>query len=237
MRRFIVRLGRLSAGPPVDKLAIAAELLPVFAALAVGRQLSRPSRLVALLFVLWFCEDLAQQVLIHLHRTNNWLQHLTMPVEAALLLWAFSLWQDRQVARRAILLCIPIYVVVWLVLQVFVESLDRLSQYAGPMSYLLVLAVAAFTLVSKSARAVSPGWRQPWFWVSAGMIILMGSQVALNPITNILIATHQRGAAIFQAFGAVGILSYSLTTWGILCERRHPSSGGSSSLPPWQLES
>lgn len=221
----------------MEKLAIIAELLPVFAALAVGRRLSRPSRLIVVLFLLWFCEDLTQQLLIHLHHNNNWLLHLTMPFEAALLLWAFSLWQDSEVARRAILLAVPIYGMVWLVLQLFVERLDRLSQYAGPMSYLLVLAVAAFTLVSKSARTVLPGWRQPWFWVSAGIIIDMGSQVALNPITNILIATHQRGAAIFQAFGAVSILSYSLTTWGILCERRHPSSGGSSSLPPWQLES
>jgi hypothetical protein len=221
----------------VEKLAILAELLPVLAGLAVGRRLSRPSRVVVILFVLWFCEDMTQQLLMHLHQNNNWLLHLTLPVEAALLLWAFSMWQDSQVARRAILLAVPIYVVVWLVLQVFVESLDRLSQYAGPMSYLLVLAVAAFTLVSKSARAVSPGWRQPWFWISAGMIIVMGSQVALNPITNILIATHQRGAAIYQAFAAVSIVSYSLTTWGILCERRHQSFGGSSSLPPWQPES
>lgn len=217
-------------------LAIIAELFPVLAALAVGRRVSRPSRLIAILFLLWFGEDLVQQLLIHLHHNNNWLLHLTMPFEAALLLWAFSLWQDSEVARRAILLAVPIYVAVWLVLQLFVEQLDRVSQYAGPMSYLLVLAIAAFTLVSKSARATEPGWRQPWFWISAGMIIDMGSQVAYNPITNILIATHQRGAAIFQAFAAVSILSYSLTTWGILCERRHPSSGGSSSLAPWQQE-
>jgi len=221
----------------VNKLAIIAELLPVIAALAVGRHLSRPSRLIVILFVLWFCEDLTQLLLIHLHHNNNWLLHLTMPFEAALLLWAFSQWQDSEVARRAILLAVPIYVVVWLALQLFVERLDRVSQYAGPMSYLLVLAVAAFTLVSKSARTSEPGWRQPWFWISAGMIIDLGSQVALNPITNILIATHQKGIAIYQAFAAVSILSYSLTTWGILCERRHPSSGGSSSLPPWQLES
>ena len=218
-------------------LAIIAELFPVLAALAVGRRLSRPSRLIAVLFLLWFSEDLAQQLLILLHHNNNWLLHLTMPFEAALLLWAFSLWQDSEVARRAILLAVPIYVVVWLVLQLFVERLDRLSQYAGPVSYLLVLGVAAFTLVSKSARTTSPGWRQPWFWISAGMIIDMGSQVALNPITNILIATHQRGFALYQAYSAVSILSYTLTTWGILCERRHPSSGGSSSLPPWQPES
>lgn len=221
----------------MDKLAILAELLPVVAGVMVGRSLSRPSRLVVALFVLWFCEDLAQVLLIHLHHNNNWLLHLTMPFEAALLLWAFSLWQDSEVARRAIVLVIPIYAVVWLVLQLFVERLDRLSQYAGPMSYLLVLAVAAFTLVSKSARTSEPGWRQPWFWISAGMIIDMGSQVALNPIANILIATHERSDLIFQAFGVVSILSYSLSTWGILCERRHPSSGGSSSVPPWQLES
>ena len=45
------------------------------------------------------------------------------------------------------------------------------------------------------------------------------------------------GSKLYQAYSAVSILSYSLTTWGILCERRHPSSGGSSSLPPWQPES
>jgi hypothetical protein len=221
----------------VDKLAIVAELLPVIAAFVVGRRLSRPSRLIAILFVLWFCEDIANLLLRLMHHNNNWLLHVTMPFEAALLLWAFSLWQDSEVARRAMLLAVPIYAVVWLVLQLFVERLDRLSQYAGPMSYLLVVAVAAFTLVSKSARTMTPGWRQPWFWISAGMIIDLGSQVALNPISNILIATHQRGHAIYQAFGVVSILSYSLTTWGILCERRHPSSGGSSSLAPWQLES
>jgi len=221
----------------VERLAILAELLPVCAALIVGRRLSRPSRLIAALFLLWFAEDVALQLLILLHRNNDWLPHLTMPFEAALLLWAFSLWQDSEVARRAMLLAIPIYVAVWLVLQLFVERLDRLSQYAGPMSYLLILAVAAFTLVSKSARTVAPGWRQPWFWISAGMIIDMGSQVALNPITNILIARHQRAVAIYQVYGAVSILSYSLSTWGILCERRHPSSGGSSSPPPWRLES
>lgn len=221
----------------MDSLATIAELLPLFAALAVGRRLSRPSRLIVILFVLWFCEDAVQILLIHLHHHNNWLLHFTLPLEAALLLWAFSLWQDSEVARRAMLLAVPLYVVVWLVLQLFVERLDQVSQYAGPMSYLLVLAVAAFTLVSKSAHTVTPGWRQPWFWISAGMIIDMGSQVVFNPITNILIATHQRGAAIFHAYAAVSILSYSLTTWGILCERRHPSSGGSSSLPPWQLES
>lgn len=221
----------------MEKLAIIAELFPVIAAISVGRRLSRASRLIVILYVLWFCEDLAQILLVHLHHTNNWLLHLTMPFEAALLLWAFSLWQDSEMARRALVLVIPIYAVVWLVLQLFVERLDRLSQYAGPMSYLLVLAVAAFTLVSKSARASEPGWRQPWFWISAGMIIDMGSQVALNPIANILIATHERSDLIFQAFGVVSILSYSLSTWGILCERRHPSSGGSSSVPPWQLES
>lgn len=217
-------------------LAIIAELFPVLAALLVGRRLSRPSRFIVVLFVLWFCEDLAQVLLIRLHHSNNWLLHLTMPFEAALLLWAFSLWQDREVPRRAMRLVIPIYVVVWLVLQLFVERLDSVSQYAWPLSNLLVLAVAAFTLVSKSAQTMEPGWRQAWFWISAGMIIDMGSQVAYNPITNILIATHQRGAAIFQAFAAVSILSYSLTTWGILCERRHPGSGGSSLLAPWQQE-
>jgi len=220
----------------VIRLAIIAELFPVLAALAVGRHLSRPSRLIAVLFLLWFSEDLVQQLLIHLHHHNNWLLHVTMPLEAALLLWSFSLWQNSEVARRAMRLVIPIYVVVWLVLQLFVERLDSVSQYAWPLSNLLVLAVAAFTLVSKSARTSEPGWRQPWFWISAGMIIDMGSQVAYNPITNILIATHQQGVAIFQAFAAVSILSYSLTTWGILCERRHPSSGGSSSLAPWQQE-
>lgn len=218
-------------------LAIIAELFPGLAALAVGRRLSRPSRFVVVVFVLWFCEDLVETLLRNLHHNNNWLQHFTIPLEAALLLWAFSLWQDKEVARRAIVLTVPIYILVWLVLQLFVERLDRLSQYAGPIYFLLVLAVAAYTLVSKSARTPSPGWRQPWFWISAGMIIDMGSQVALNPISNILIATHERGNAIYQAFAGVSILSYSLTTWGILCERRHPSSGGSSSLPPWQLES
>ncbi|HKB54938.1 MAG TPA: hypothetical protein VKD22_13160, partial [Ramlibacter sp.] len=123
----------------MDKLAIVAELLPVAAALFVGRRVSRPTRLVAILFVLWFSEDLAQQLLIHLHHNNNWLLHLTMPFEAALLLWAFSLWQDSEVARRAMLLAVPIYVVVWLVLQLFVERLDRVSQYAWPVSCLLVL--------------------------------------------------------------------------------------------------
>ncbi|HSC31679.1 MAG TPA: hypothetical protein VLD17_08135 [Gemmatimonadaceae bacterium] len=55
------------------------------------------------------------------------------------------------------LLAVSIYMVVCLVLQLFVVRLGRLREYAGPVSYLLVLGVAVAHSHRISARTMLLG--------------------------------------------------------------------------------
>ncbi|HSC31677.1 MAG TPA: hypothetical protein VLD17_08125 [Gemmatimonadaceae bacterium] len=212
----------------LDKAAVFLELLPVLAAMWLARGLPAALRLVALVYALWFFQDCVMWWLADAGHNNLWVSHIALPVTTGLLMWAFSLWQEDGVARMAFRLTIPLYVLVCLVLLLRVERLDHFSTYASPVGCLLLISMTAYTLVTGSLRSTEPVWRQDWFWVGSGLLLYFGGEVVLMPLSNILFAAHLQLHFLYQVFGAVGIVSTLLVTWGMLCARPRPIYGGSS---------
>jgi hypothetical protein len=213
----------------VDSLAIFSQLLPLFAGLHVGRSLPKALRFVVLVFVIWFAQDCVMWWLAkQLHRNNLWVGHVMRPVWTGLLLWAFSLWQKGDVARMAFRLAIPFYGVAWLALQLLVERADRFSKYASPLSAMLLVCVAAYTLVAESLRAEEPVWRTDWLWVSVGMLLKFCGVVVLMPLSNLMLTSPEDLRFMYQLYGASSVVATLFVTGGVLCARPHPSSGGSS---------
>ncbi len=169
------------------------------------------------------------------HRGNNlWVSHLGLPISASLLLWAFSLWQERDVARLTFRLAIPLFIVVWIGLLVFAENLQAFSRYGSPLRAILLVYVAAYTLVTRSVGAVEPVWREDWFWVAAGTLVSYGTSAIVTPLANLLLATSPgQLRRMYDVFNGVDVIANLLVTWGMLCARPRPISGGSS----WQRRS
>ena len=199
------------------------------AALRLGRALPGPLRFVALWWFVGFLQDCVQYYIGHyLHRHNLWVNHVMLPFTTGLLLWAFSLWQESDVPRMAFRIAIPLYGLVWLVLQVAVERFDRYSTYASPISCLLLVCVAAYTIVSLALRSTEPVWRQEWLWIASGYMLYFGSEVVLMPLGNLLFAAGPDLSRIYRIFTVCGLVATLLITGGMLCARPLLSSGGSS---------
>jgi hypothetical protein len=202
-------------------------LLPLAASARLKRALPLPLRLVVLYFVLSFLQDCVEMWLGS-HGVNNlWLSHVTLPLTSGLWLWAFSLWQENEVARLTFRLAILFFIVVWVGLLLFVENLREFSRFGDPLNALLVVCVAAYTLATASARSQEPVWRFDWFWVSWGALLSYGGSAILMPMGNLLLTTSREHLYyLFDIHAWIDIAANLLITGGVLCARPRPNFGG-----------
>lgn len=216
-------------------LAVLSAALPVAAAMRV-RPLSLSLRLVVLYSAVALVEGVVLGYLSSQNQRNLWLVHLFTPFEATVLLAAMSRWQLRELARLTVVLCIPAFLVLWAVLTVTTESLAEFPQYAKTVEAILLVAVAAYTLVTRSRNLIVPIMSQSWFWVTSGVLIYFSFLAILNPVANMLLQRRELGLMLW-VFGvnAVLIIVHNLFfAWAIRCQQERTRSGGSS-LPQSSL--
>jgi len=206
--------------------------LPMLAAWR-GRPLPLPLRLLAIYLAVTFVESWVMIYLSAEGIRNLWMIHLYTPFEATMFLWMFSRWQVREMARLTMLLAIPMFLAMWAALTVTAESLGDFPVYGKTMAAILILAVAAWTLVSRSSRLLMPIGRYAWFWVCLGTLIYFPFVSLLNPVSRLLLP-HSRDLvlAMFSINAVLGIGHNLLFSRAMLCQQPHLSSGGSSSPQP-----
>ena len=112
---------------------------------------------------------------------------LVTPLSAAIVLWVLSCWQTGEVSRLTLRATIIFVTVAWAALTYAIEDSSSFSRVADPMSDLVCLGAAAFTLVARSRHGEGPLHRSDWFWVSAGMALYFGSGSALSPLSALLV--------------------------------------------------
>lgn len=218
-----------SARDLLPDLAILSAALPVAAAFR-ARPLSLPLRLVAIYSAVALIEGAVLWYSTAQNQRNLWLVHAFTPFEATVLLLAMSRWQLRELARLTVVLCIPAFLVLWAFLTVTTESLAAFPQYAKTAEAILLVAVAAYTLVTRSRRLVAPILSQSWFWVTSGVLIYFSFLAILNPVANLLLQRRELGLMLW-VFGvnAVLIVVHNLLfARAMRCQQERASSGGSS---------
>ena len=211
--------------------------LPVAASAHAGR-LSSPLKLIVLYSAATLAEALLLTYLSNVDRVNLWLVHAYTPFEATVLLLAMSRWQVRELARTTVMLSIPTFLVLWAALSLTAESLAEFPQYVKSVEAILLVAVAAFTLVTRSRNLVVPIGRQPWFWVTVGVMIYFAFLAILNPMSNALLRRDANVLlmGVYQVNAALIIVHNILFVWAIRCQQQQANSGGSS-LPRQSLAS
>ncbi|HEU4700670.1 MAG TPA: hypothetical protein VFS40_15910 [Gemmatimonadales bacterium] len=223
--------------PAIYALLVAStlcELAPVAAALRWRplRVLPAPRRLVVLCFLLMFLEDALLWWTARHQGNNLWLGYLAAPVQTTLLLFALAWWQTGAVERRAVRLAAVGFVGLWILLVLGLEDTGTFSRFAAPLRALLVVAVAAWTLVRRSTRTLESPTEEAWFWVATGLLLYFGTGVVLDPVSRLLLRTAPHLVlAAHVAKAGINIVTYFLVARGMLCRLPSGSSGGSS-WPP-----
>lgn len=177
--------GRLTLGLGLACVAGGTFAIPAIAA-RYRRVPTAPLKVIAIYCLLGLVQS-AYLIALSLKGTSNlWVIHLFVPVQGAMFLWALSLWQIRERERVTVVMSIPLFLAVWAGLTVSVESLDALPKYVKVVEGLLVVGVAAFTLVMRSQNITGPVTAYPWFWVASAMVMYLAFGAIITPVANLL---------------------------------------------------
>jgi hypothetical protein len=165
--------------------------------------------------------------------------HVGEPLQTALILCAFSFWQRHEVARLALRVSVPLVLMLWLTLAIGFENASQFSRFTAPFQSILLVAVAAYTVVSLAAVATDPLPNHDWFWFGVGVMLYYGTYAIIEPLSQLLIPSAPgRVWTIFEVRAGVAIVVNLLYLKGMLCRVSPPSFGGFSSRPPsWSRSS
>jgi hypothetical protein len=204
--------------PLLVHVAAAADAAPLVAAAALRRPV-RGARawLLAWCGVVATSDGLSLYLALH-HTPNMWLAYVFTPLSTALVLWAISCWQARELSRLALRFAIVAVLVAWAVLTAAFENTSTFSRAAEPMANLVCLGAAAYTLVVRSHSASAPLLKQDWFWISAGLALYFATWSAVGPLSALLVAsTPQLMPRVYDVQSALEIAAMLAITRGVMC--------------------
>jgi hypothetical protein len=183
--------------------------IPALAAV-ICRVRSPSQRIVAAYCIIGLIQSIYLTVLATAGTHNLWLIHVFVPVQGTMFLWTLALWQTRERARITILMAIPIFLAAWLGLTLTVESLEGLPRYVKIIEGLLVIAVAAYTLVTRSLHITGPVTSHSWFWISAAMVMYLSFGAILSPVSSLLLPHAPERVGIMFRVNAIFLIICNL---------------------------
>jgi len=152
-----------------------------------------------------------------LHDVHNlWVPYAFAPVLGATALWAFSCWQESDLARLTMRLAIVPFVAV-VIVSLLVENTASFSRVVGPVTALVGLYAAASTLIAKSRVSTGDLLRQDWLWVSAGFALFFGMYSMLGPLSALLVGNLPLFNLAYGFSAVLEIVAFLAIAWGMVC--------------------
>ncbi|HET8633816.1 MAG TPA: hypothetical protein VFL88_06685 [Gemmatimonadales bacterium] len=198
----LIRVSRLA---PIATVGVLSALIPIHAGWRRRAELPPALRWALVYLAATFVEEMFMLYWSRSGRSNIWIINLYVPCGTILLGLMFAGWQLRERWRRVIYGVIAVFPVLWLLLMLTVEDFHRFPTYSQPIQSLLVLTVAAWTLIQRTRHAVSPVVRHPWYWVSVGVLFYFVYLLLVNPFSKLMVA--QSPGLVRAAFEINGILA------------------------------
>jgi len=216
----------MAKAPLILYAGFAAQAAPLATAYVQRAEMTPARFWVFIWLVLWAIMNAAGYVVARLHYNNHFLSYIFTPFQGAAILWALSLYQVRPVARVAIRITIPIFVIAWALALLFIENSRNFSTIAEPVYSILALGTALYTLVTRSSDATEPVTRQDWFWICGGLALYFAALTVLLPLAAATV--YSRPDITTRAYVVdtiVNILACLCLANGFLCSARSTPSG------------
>lgn len=203
--------------PVVATASALFQAVPLMAAAAARR----PPRGAMAWIVTWcalnFLETAAMFALALRDVHNLWVPYLFEPLEGATLLWAFSCWQEGEVARLTMRLAIVPFVGVLVIVSLFLETTTFFSRAVGPLTSLVGLYAAASTLIAKSRVSTGDVLRQEWLWVGAGFALYFAVHSMVGPLSALLVGDLPLFNLAYNLAAVLDVAAFLAIAWGFRC--------------------
>ena len=186
----------------------------------VAAAVRRPRSGAKIWLIAWCALNLLEtgvMLALALHDVHNlWVPYVFNPVLGVTVLWAFSCWQESDLARLTLRLAIVPFVALMIV-SVFFENTAFFSRVVGPVTSLVGLYAAASTLIAKSRVSTGDLLRQDWLWVSAGFALFFGIHSMLGPLSALLVGNLPLFNLAYEFSAALEIVAFLTIAWGMVC--------------------
>jgi hypothetical protein len=203
--------------PLIVHAASAAQLLPVVA-WAAGRDRSRAGALIAVGALVGFLGDLVSRYIALTWGNNHITTYIDGPLMTVCFLAAFREWQVTTRDRRRVGMIGLLFLLGCVALVATIEDIGTFNFGIGPLSSLVLLGVAAWTLLRRaSVIEQTPIDRTDWFWCAVGFAIFGAATALASPLGGLFL---DRGridliSLTWQIRGAFLICAWALISWGI----------------------
>ncbi|HET8763230.1 MAG TPA: hypothetical protein VFM12_07420 [Gemmatimonadales bacterium] len=217
---LLTRIGHFFHTAPLATTGILFPALVLLAAWRRRRSLPRPLRWMCVYLALTLLEDFFMIYWSRAGRHNLWIMNLYTPFEAAMFGMMYAGWQLRERWRTVVYAVTALFLVFWLVLILTIEPITEFSRFTKSVEALLVIAVAAWTLVQRSRHTAAPLTAHAWFWVSVGTLLYFAYFLLLNPVSLLLSTRLDLLVVVYEINGAMVIVMYLFWLRATLLVRR-----------------
>ena len=218
----------------MGSLATVTMLLPFLAGWGRRTELSRAQHLFLLYVSIEFVLQLGSFVLGRLALNNHWLAYLVTPVETAVILATFSLWQIDEGMRRALRIAAPLMLLFWVPPLLRWEPSTSFSIGIDSIQAILCLAAAAYTVVRRSMDTAEQAQTQDWFLIGAGVMLSFATFALMGPLSSYLVKRSVETAyAVLSVQAGAQLLANVLYYHGMRCPLNPQRSGLSIFPPSW----
>lgn len=158
---------------------------------------------------------------------NHWLAYTLIPLFSAAMVMTLAQGQRTRTEHQALSVAAALLLVASAVLALTVEHPGTFSRFASPLSALVILALAIWTLLrADHGDAPSAPLRSAWLWIPIGFALYSGGSATYFPLAWGFVENDPDFVhAMVQARGSLVILSWILVAWGVRCLAYQTRSG------------
>jgi hypothetical protein len=208
----------------------ASEALPPLAGVKYGRALPSARRWIVVWSMILVTTSTIMLIFAMQRRNNHWVLFVSNPLRVAAILMALSYWHSDAIPRLVLRYAIIPFVIIWCLLVFEVESFDQYSLVTAPFRSLLLLTASLGTLLLLVRHEEGNLFRNDWFWICTGLSLSYGTDVALDPLSRLLVGTHLGMlTSAWQLKMLIDIVVSLIIARGMLCPIPPRNSGGPSS--------
>jgi hypothetical protein len=198
---------------PLYLAALAIYVVPVVIGLFRFKQLNLEMRLILLWFFLAMVVDWFAFGMMLVHKSANWTRYYYIPVEYAIIAFAFSRWSLNPLIKRILVLSIPVFIAICILSALAKDNLLFNDNLTLPLSCLLYAIISLYTLISLINENYSLIYKNYIFWICAGLLLYSVSGVIFYSLSNyyplyIFFQINTVTMLVSTVFYSVGLLCY-----------------------------
>ncbi len=176
---------------------------------------------LAAYFVLSLITTAGQTILAFNNINNIWMSRIFSPIEFCLLTYVFYRWNRNVTMGRVMLFAIPAYLIACGLGYLISENVSTTFDYLDPMSAVVLVVLASYTLLTIDRVADMPVLRIPSFWVSSAAAIYFGCTIIFYSLrASLLRASLPTMQLAYSVQAVANIIANLLYAGGFLCLRQ-----------------